>query len=188
MRFKWILIQLVTFSFATGAAELKIGVIDVHKAIFLTADGKKAKGQLETEFQRRRETLAKMQESMRKKSEDFERKTELLSHEARLRQEKEMWQEMKAFEKLVAQNQEEMTQMQERLLGPISRKIDEIVGKVARENNISLVLARSGATIVYSSHEVDLTDKVVALYEEGTKRSSRKKAASSERPPSPDLA
>ena len=53
------ILALVLVSFTARAAEVKIGYIDMQKAIQETAAGKKAKKELEDEFNKKKKDLEK---------------------------------------------------------------------------------------------------------------------------------
>jgi outer membrane protein len=90
-RIQSILLSVVALTLVCGAAlnsgaafaEVKIGYIDMQKAIQSTSKGKKAKKSLEKDFKAKKKELEKMEADLKKMSEDLEKKAMLLSDDVR---------------------------------------------------------------------------------------------------------
>ena len=101
---------------------------------------------------------------MRKMSEEFERKATLLARDAREKQLIEVQSEMRKFQEAVAKNQAEMEKRQQELIQPIVRKMNTIIANLGIREGFTIILNRSEQTVLFASHEVDLTDAVVRAY------------------------
>src|SRR5580700_10899592 len=77
-------------SFAVHAAEIKMGFIDMQKAIQETAAGKKAKKDLEDEFNKKKKDLEKREADIKKMGEDFEKRSMAMNEEARMKKQGEI--------------------------------------------------------------------------------------------------
>ncbi|MEK6554403.1 MAG: OmpH family outer membrane protein, partial [Bdellovibrionota bacterium] len=81
---KMIAFLLVTGCFATAqAADIKIGYVDVRKAIETTKSGQKVKKDLEGDFKKREKELQKRAEDVKKMNQDYEKKSLVLSDDAK---------------------------------------------------------------------------------------------------------
>ncbi len=87
MRFcRIIVVALATVVLAGSAttvdAQVKIGVVDLQRAINETEDGRQAKRRLKKVFDERQQSLNKKQESLKAQKESLERQQDVLSQDA----------------------------------------------------------------------------------------------------------
>src|ERR1700722_9450533 len=95
-------------SFSAVAAEMKIGYIDMQKAIQETAAGKKAKKDLEDEFNKKKKDLDKREADIKKMGEDFEKRSMAMNEESRTKKQNEIRTEMQKYQELAAKSQMEI--------------------------------------------------------------------------------
>lgn len=147
------------------AAELKIGYVDLQKAIQETTAGKKAKKDLEKEFNTKKDELQKKEGDLKKMTEDFEKKKNVLSEDVRGKKQQELNQEMFKYRELVGQSQLNLQKREQELTRPILEKLQEVLDKVAKEGGYTLVLEKSEQSVLWAKKEIDLTDSVVKAFE-----------------------
>lgn len=141
-----------------------VGFVDLQKAIQSTSAGKKAKEQLDAEFQKRKAKLDKKKADIEAMGKDLEKKKSLMSEEALQRRQLEIQEEMMRFQKEVGENQLEIQKKEEELVKPIMEKMRKVVEKVAKDKGLSMVLENKGQ-VLFAKDEVDLTDEVVKQFE-----------------------
>jgi outer membrane protein len=161
---KIFLMTLLSMS-AIALAETKVGFVDVQKAIQSTASGKKAKGQLDAEFKKRKESLDKKKADIEKMGQDLEKKKTVLSEEVLSKKQMELQEEMMKFQKNVAENQLEIQKKEKELVDPILEKMHKVIEKVAKEKGFSLVIEKTPQNVLFAQKDVDLTDDVVSAFE-----------------------
>ncbi|MES3038728.1 MAG: OmpH family outer membrane protein [Bdellovibrionota bacterium] len=144
--------------------ETKIAVVDMQKAIQSTSAGKKAKADLEAEFEKRKKDLQKKEADLKKMQEDLEKKRSVLSEEVLQKRQGEFQEEMMKYRDLVGKNQMEIQKKERDLSGPIVDKVRKVIAKIAKEKGYSMVLENS-AMVLYSEAGSDITDQVIAGYE-----------------------
>jgi outer membrane protein len=162
---KTLVMIIATLGFAMAHAEAKIGYVDVQKAVQLTAAGKKAKEQLDGEFQKRKGSLDKRKADIEKMGQDLEKKKSVLSEEAMGKKQMELQEEMMKFQKSVAENQVEIQKKEKDLVEPILEKLKKTIEKVAQEKGFTMVLEKQGQNVLFAQKEADLTDDVVKAFE-----------------------
>ncbi len=161
--------SLVMFFMATGltvsqAATTNIAVVDMQKAIQATAEGKKAKTELEGEFEKKKKELQKREADLKKMGEDIEKKKAVLSEEALGKKQSEFQEEMMKYRETMGKSQVEIQKKERDLTAPILEKMRKIIEKVAKEKGFNLVLENSGS-ILFAEKTNDITDDVVKAYE-----------------------
>ncbi|HEY8271692.1 MAG TPA: OmpH family outer membrane protein [Pseudobdellovibrionaceae bacterium] len=146
------------------AAEAKIGVVDMQKAIQSTAAGKKAKAELEGEFNKKKKELEKKEADLKKMGEDLERKKSVLSEEVLSKKQAEFQEEMLKYRDVVGKSQIEIQKKERDLTAPILEKMKKSIEKVAKEKGYTLVLENS-QMVLFATADADLTNDVVKSYE-----------------------
>ncbi|MGZ3772637.1 MAG: OmpH family outer membrane protein [Pseudobdellovibrionaceae bacterium] len=157
-----VLSMLMTASFAQ--AESKVGVVDMQKAIQSTAVGKKAKGELEGEFNKKKKELEKKEADLKKMGEDLEKKKSVLSEDALAKKQAEFQEEMLKYRDVVGKSQVEIQKKERELTAPILEKMKKVIAKVAKDKGYTMVLENS-QMVLYSTAESDLTDEVIKAFE-----------------------
>lgn len=146
------------------AADTKIGFVDMQKAVQATAEGKKAKSELEGELEKRKKDLQKKDADLKKMREDLEKKKSVLSEEALAKKQGEFQEEFMAFQQNVNKSQGELQKREQELTGPILQKMRKVIEKVAKDKGYSVILENS-PMVLFASKDNDLTDEVVKAFE-----------------------
>lgn len=164
MKLMLVLSSLLLAAGMARAAETKIAVVDMQKAVQATAAGKKAKSELEGEFEKRKKELQKKEADLKKMGEDLEKKKSVLSEEALAKKQGEFQEEMLKYRDQVGKSQMEIQKKDRDLTQPILEKMRKVIEKVAKDKGYTLVLENS-AMILYSGKDNDLTDEVIKAFE-----------------------
>lgn len=153
------------FAIEAQAAELKIGYIDIQKAIQETSAGKKAKKDLEGDYNKKKKDLEKKEADLKKMSEDLEKKALVLSDDVRAKKQQEFQQEMLKYRELVGKSQVDIQKRERELTMPILEKIRGIIEDIAKKDSYTVILEKSEQSVLYAVKEIDLTDRVVKEFE-----------------------
>jgi outer membrane protein len=156
---------LVMGSLAAQSAEIKIGYIDLQKAIQTTSAGKKAKAELESEFNKRKKDIEGKESDIKKMTEDMEKKKAVLSEEAMQKKQMEVQEEMMKYRELVGKNQVEIQKKERDLTAPILEKMRTIIDKMAKNDSYTVILEKNEQSVLWVKGDIDITEKVVAEFE-----------------------
>lgn len=157
----FVIILALTVSAFVARAEFKAGTIDMQKAIQATESGKKAKKELEKEFDKKKTELKKKEDDLKKRAEEFEKKKMVLSDKVREEQQMELQQEMLKFREELGKSQMTIQQKERDLTKPILDKIQKAIGEVAKEKDLSVVLERPEQSAMWAKPEMDITEDVI---------------------------
>jgi outer membrane protein len=170
---KWIigsLSSLVLVASASAAAQdSKIGYVDMQKAIQETSAGKKAKKELEKEFNAKKSELQKKESDIKKMDEDLKKKSVALSDEMKGKKMQELQQEMMKFQQEVGESQLKIQKKERELTQPILEKLQAAIEKVAKDGGYTLVLEKNEQSVLWAKKEIDLTDAIVKEFERSAK-------------------
>lgn len=154
-------VLLVGFVGNLAAEEMKMGFIDMQKAIQETAAGKKAKKDLEDEFNKKKKELEKKEADLKKMNDDLEKKSLVLTDEVKQKKAQELQAEMIKYREVVAKSQMEIQKKERDLTAPIVTKLREIVDDIAKKEGYTMVLEKSEQSVLWAKKDLDLTDRVI---------------------------
>ena len=161
---KMLVVVAVLMAASFAQAQGKIGFVDMQKAIQSTAVGKKAKEELEKDFNKKKKELEKKEADLKKMGEDLEKKKSVLSEEALGKKQAEFQEEMLKYRDVVGKSQVEIQKKERDLTAPILEKMKKVISKISKEGGYSLVLENS-QMVLYADQGADLTDAVVKAFE-----------------------
>ncbi len=157
-----ILISLFGFTVGAHAAEdVKIGFVDMQKAIQEVQSGKKAKKELEDEFNKKKKELEKREADIKKMGEDFEKRSMAMNEDARMKKQGEIQGEMRKYQEMASKAQMEIQKRERDLTQPIVTKLRGILEEIAKKENFTVILERSENAVMYAKKEIDLTERIV---------------------------
>jgi len=156
------ILALVLASPAVRAeAELKVGVVDLQKAMEMTEDGQKAKDMFKKQVEKIQQDLKTRQDELNTLKGDLDRQSSLLSEDARYQKEKTYQDKLKDFKRLYEDYQEEMRRKDSELSEKILRSLVAIVESVGQEQGFDIILEKTQSAVLYKSNKVDVTDAVI---------------------------
>lgn len=161
---KWILVLPLIAMSGSLYAEVKIGFVDMQKAIQETKEGKAAKKKLEAEFNKKKKELEKKEAGLKKMVEDLEKKALALSDEVKAKKQREFQMEMQKHQQHVAKSQMDIQKKERELTTPILKKMEKIISKIAKDDGFTVILEKSEQLVLFAKKEIDLTDRVVKEY------------------------
>lgn len=171
MNYKSLLVVLSLSSLVSVAqADVKLGYIDMQKAIQDTSAGKKAKKELETEYNKKKKDLEKKEADLKKMNEDLEKKAMVLSDDVKAKKAQEFQQEMLKYRELVGKSQMDIQKRERELTAPIVESLRKIIGDMAEKESYTAILEKSEQSVLWVKKEIDLTEKVIAEFEKRNKK------------------
>lgn len=159
---------LVKTGFAM-AEDVKIGVMDMQRALTSVDAGKKARSTLEKEFNSRKKEIQNEENAFKKLDEEFKKQALVLNDEARQKKQSELQEKYMKLQEKVSRSQQEIQAKEHELTEPIIVKLKEIVKETAKKRNLSVVLEKNENTVLFSQEKDDLTEEVISTYNKNNK-------------------
>ncbi len=153
--------MVVLFASAAVAAEFKVGVVDMQKAIQTSSAGKKAKKEVEGDFEKKKKDLKKKEDDLKKRVEEFEKKQAVLSDKVRQEQQGDLQKDMMQFREEVSKSQVTIQQRERELTKPILEKLQKVIQEIAKEKDFSMVLEKAEQSVMFAKTELDITEEVI---------------------------
>jgi outer membrane protein len=169
------LVAIFFFSLQVQAADLKIYYIDSQRILTDSLAGKEAYTQLEALKDERQKEIDKVQETLKKIATDISVKGPSMNESAKVELQGRYENELKKYNRLVKDAQEELRRKELTLIKPISEEVGAIIDEYGKSNAIDLLLDRRDPGIIFASDELDVTDAILEQYNKKHKGAGGKK-------------
>jgi outer membrane protein len=151
---------------ATGADDepLRIAVVDVNQALNSTDEGKAAREEL---ARKQREAEARVQpriERFKELQEELKSKKFVLSEEALYQRQLDLIELKNEIESDMKELEGKFKVDEERIVGPLRKKMIDVVQGIGREQGFTLIVERASPGLLYSREALDITDAVIELF------------------------
>ena len=157
------ILLLVIFARPAAAQDkIKIGFVDIQRAISESQSGKKAREKFQAEVKKVEGELLKEKQEMEKLKNDFDKKGLLLKEEEKKNLEREFQRRYLGYQRSMRDFQEELRQKEGEMTGEILKELEKVVLEIGKSEKFTLVLERS--QVLYSDQAIDITSKVIELY------------------------
>lgn len=160
-----LMVAAFALSGVAHAAEMKIGYVDMQKAIQSTAAGKKAKKELEDEFNKKKKELGKREADIKKMGEDFEKRSMAMNEDARMKKQGELQNEMRKYQEMAAKSQMEIQKRERDLTEPIVKRLRDIIESIAKKEEFTMILEKSENSVMWAKKDLDLTDRLIKEFD-----------------------
>jgi outer membrane protein len=147
------------------AAETRIAVIDVQRAVMQTEDGLRAQANLKKLFDSRQQELNRKQTELGKQKEELAKQQKVLSQAAFAKLVDDWQKQMNDLQGVFMEYNKELEKKQKEITDPIFEKVLMIVKRLATTENYDLVVDKN--TTAYVRSDLDLTDKCIQIYNSG---------------------
>lgn len=178
------LLTIVTFAatafFVTGLAntvdaQVKIGVVDLQRAINETEDGRQAQKRLKKLFDERQKSLDAKQQSLKAQKESLERQQGVLADDAFRKKAEKFQQDLMELQNEYMQYQQELSQKESELTQKILEKMQQILRRIGQTDGYTLIIEANEGGVVFVPSNLDLTDVLIQRYNRQTKSGGSRK-------------
>ena len=160
---------MLTVSAAMAEAEIKVGVVDLQKAMELSEEGIKAKAVFQKKVEKIQWELKTKQDELNMLKEELERKSSMLSEEARFEKEKTYQNRLREFKRVYEDYQEDMRREDAELSEKILRRLIEIIEGYGAEKGYDLILEKTQSGVLYKSKTLEVTEDIIKLFDGASK-------------------
>jgi len=147
------------------SAELKVGSVDMQKAMNECSEGKEAKKTINKEMEKLQRLSTERQKELQTVKETLEKQLPMLTQEARATKEKEFQSKLRDYQRWLEDSQKEIQQKGMELERNILLKFQKVIKKLGEDEGYTLVLERNEVIVLFSSKAIDITDRVIKTYD-----------------------
>ncbi|MBI3797947.1 MAG: OmpH family outer membrane protein [Deltaproteobacteria bacterium] len=153
---------------------LRIGYVDLQRALNESEAGRKAKETFKVEVDRMEQSLEKRKSEVEKLKDELEKKGLLLREEERDNLERDYRQKLRDFQRLYDDSQQELKIKDRDLTGRILEELRQVILEMGEQGSYTVILEGNNTVVLYGAKAIDLTDTVIKTYnQKGTKVSSK---------------
>lgn len=147
---------------------VKVGTVDMEKALQAVKKGKDAKSRLEKKFKDKKAKIDKQEKDLEAAQEEFKKKSVVMSDKAKGEQAMALQQKYGELMQGRQKAQAEMQQEELKETSPILKGLGDMIESLAKDSKVDMVVeARAG--LLYATDRVDLTDELVKKYDSSNK-------------------
>jgi outer membrane protein len=147
------------------AADSKIAVIDLARAIFETEDGLRAQANLKKVQGKLQGDLEAKQRDFMTKRDAYEKDKGKLSNDKRAQIEADLQQRIVEIQSMQVDSQREMQRQQSEIMLPIQQRVIGVVRRIAAQDGYEMVLEKSA--VPYMRADLEITDRAIQMYNMG---------------------
>jgi outer membrane protein len=148
---------------AAGAADVKIGFVDVERISRESAPAERASKQLEKEFAPRQQELQRREAQIKELQGQLEREAMTMGESDRRAKEQELARANVEFQRMQREFREDLTIRRNQEIQGLMERANRVIRKIAEAEKFDLVIQDA----VYRDPRIDITDRVLKALAEG---------------------
>lgn len=145
--------------------DLKVGYVDLQRALNEVSEGQKAKASLKKDFESKQKKLNELQKELESLKKNLEVQAQMLSEDAKRKKMMEFQRKMYETQQQYMAMQQELAQEEAKATKKIFDKMGEIIEQIAEEKGYDLVLERTESAVLYADDSMDLTPELIKRYD-----------------------
>ena len=149
------------------AEEIKLGYVDLQRALAETEDGRKAKANLKKVFDQKQKELDEQQAALKKDIEDLDKKRTLLPADKVREKEAELQSRMQKVQQTYLRHQQDLQAKEQEATSKIFERMNKILGKIAVAENFTMIIDKTQGGLVFAKPSLDLTNDLIRRYNSG---------------------
>lgn len=153
---------------ASAAAQTKLGLVDIQRAVLSTDEGKTALEALNKKFEPRQAALREMAVEVQNLQKKFDGDGSKMAEDARTSALKELDQKALALRQAAERAQSDYNSEKNEILARVIKKMAPVLDKFAKDNGFNLILDAqfwpAGPVLWASGTSADVTNGVVSAY------------------------
>lgn len=157
------LLMVLCIGTVASAADLKIGFVDLQKALMTSAAGQSAKAKMDAELQTIQAEILKKQTDLTALQESLKKQVALLSAEARQQKESEFQQQVRDYQRFTKDQQDAMAAKEASFTKQILRDLGAQVVTMSKSEGITVMLEKG--QLVFATDAIDYTDALIKAYD-----------------------
>ena len=165
-------IVFLPFQVKGQTPQLKVGYVDLRRVVDESEKGKEAKKNLNDEFEKKKREITQKQDELQKMKDALEKQSATITPEARAEKEKQYQTKLKDYQRVADDYSAELRQKDQEITAKLVKDLEEIVKGMGDSEKYTFIFEKAHAGLLYAAPSVDVTDKVITLYNQASKKKS----------------
>jgi outer membrane protein len=153
------------FTGSVWSSELKIGCVDIQKAMNECHEGMEARRVINTEMEKLQKLFSERQRELQTMRESLEKQAPMLNPDTRAAKERDFQTKVRDYQRWLEDNQKEIQQKGREMERTISLGLLKVIKKIGEEEGYTVILERNENIVLFSSKAVDVTDRVIKTFD-----------------------
>ncbi len=145
------------------AKDMKLGYVDMPRALNEVQDGKNAKAKLKKDFEGKQIELDRLQNELKEKRDAFEKQQGMMKADVKQRKAEELQRSFMDLQQTYAKLQKELMAKESALTQGIYQKLSLVIDSIGDRDGYTLIMD-IGDTVLYHKSHMDLTDEIIKEY------------------------
>jgi outer membrane protein len=146
------------------AAEVKVGYVDLQRALNESEAGKRAKADFKVQLDKLESQLKGKKDELDKLKDELDRKSVVMRDEERRKLEDDFQRKRLDLKRRFEDSQAELQKKDNELTSVIIRDLQEVIKEIGDRDRYTLILELSSSPVLYGDKSADLTEQVLAIY------------------------
>jgi outer membrane protein len=147
-----------------AAEDVKIGIVDVEQALSATNEGKAAREEMTRKTREARAQVEPMLAQRKTLAEELQGKKYVLSDDALFQKQVQLAELENKIKSKLEELDGQLKIEQGKVIAPLENKLRAIIETIGKEQGFTLILQRNNPYLIYSREALDITDLVVARF------------------------
>ena len=166
--FTLVLLTLITTNVAyTQTTKLPIGIVDVEAVVKEMPDAVAADRELSELSNKYRDSITTRRTAFETKVQNYQKQKPMMAAAAQQTEEEKLVKEQQELQDYASEKEKEVQQLREKHLESIRPKVKTAIEYVAKDEKLSLVLAKEAALVIWSDDKLDITFRVIDKMKRG---------------------
>jgi len=142
----------------------KIGIVDFQKILETSKVGKAAQKEIKSEGEKMEETLKEKGAEIEALKKKLERDALVIDRDTRAEREREIRIKINDIKALQKKYMSDFRDLEARMIDRIRTQLIDIIENIGKKDGYLLIMEKNQAGVLYSPNTVDITEKVIRLY------------------------
>jgi outer membrane protein len=148
-----------------SAMDLKVAFVDLQKAVNECQAGKEAKKTMVKEAEKIQRLFGERQKELQTLKESIEKQAPMLTSEARAAKERDFQNKLRDYQRWLEDHQKELQQKGMEIERNIIIGFQKVIKKIGEDEGYTLILEKNENIVLFASKALDITDRVVKIYD-----------------------
>lgn len=147
------------------AADFKIGIVDLQRALNESSAGRKAKDQFKGEFEKMQDGLKREKDQLDKMKDDLDKKSVVLKEDQRKNMADDFERRRRDLRRKLEDSDAELRKKDQELTGSILKDLAVVIQEIGEREGYTVILENSSSSVLYGAKSIDMTDAVIKAFD-----------------------
>jgi len=147
------------------AADFKVGIVDLQRALNESNAGKKAKEQFKGEFEKMQNSLKGEKDSLDRLKDEIDKKSSVLSDDQKRSKAEDFERRRRDLSRKLEDSDRELRKKDQELTGSILKDLAVVIQEIGEREGYTVILENSSSSVLYGSKSIDMTDSVIKAFD-----------------------